>query len=255
MNVEELAADLERGRVAGWIDTQFHDVHRKIRMLVAGDPSAGFGLQSLLPASADEIVAGLNDLSGWDFEGGEGGRSGTYVEPMSTAMQVERAAARIAKACERGERVFFGTGHPTGPLEMYGRLATAVAGRGARLERVREGESYDGYIGGGRIQYCGDVAVVSMSGDLVHTHSAKPMEFLFSEATGPGLQVDLVIGDHGFTGAALARGIDAVAVVDTNDPALVLAHARGLPIWPILCDDNRPSVNYHAMTRFVLERL
>ncbi len=119
------------------------------------------------------------------------------------------------------------------------------------MQLVREAESFDGYIGGGRVQYCGDVAVVSMSGDLVHTHSAKPMEFLLKG----GLDCDLVIGDHGFCGAALARGIDAVAVVDTNDPALVLAHVRGLPVWPILCDDNRPSVCYHGLTAFILDRL
>jgi hypothetical protein len=157
----------------------------------------------------------------------------------------------MRQACERSERVFFGTGHPTGPLEMYGRLASAMKNSGIDLQRVCEGESFDGYIGGGRIQYCGDVAVVSMSGDLVHTHSAKPMEFLFAS----GLDVDLVIGDHGFAGAALARGIDAVAVVDTNDPALVLACVRDLPVWPILCDDNRPSARYHGMTDHVLARI
>jgi hypothetical protein len=238
-----LAEALERDRVAGWIDTPYHDVHRKIRMLVGGDPSASFGLSSLLPASTEEVVKGLSDLSGWDFGRGEGGKGKSYVSPDNVADQVERAAERMKLACERSERVFFGTGHPTGPLEMYGRLASHMQSKGVHLTRMREGESFDGYIGGGRIQYCADVAVVSMSGDLVHTHSAKPMEFLFSG----GLDADLVIGDHGFCGAALARGHDAVAVVDTNDPALILAWVRGLPIWPILCDDNRPSVNYHSM--------
>jgi hypothetical protein len=251
VNPKALADDLEANRVVGWIDTPFHDVHRKIRMLVGGDPSAGFGLSSLLPATVDEVVRGLNELSGWDFGAGEGGKGKSYVSPDATVAQIERGAERMRLAAERKERVFFGTGHPTGPLEMYGRLSAQLRDRGVTLQRIREGESFDGYIGGGRVQYCGDVAVVSMSGDLVHTHSAKPMEFLFSG----GLDVDLVIGDHGFCGAALARGIDAVAIVDTNDPALVLAHTRGLPIWPILCDDNRPSVNYHGMTDFIVERL
>jgi len=255
LSATALAQALEAGRVVGWIDTPFHDVHRKIRMLVGGDPSVGFGLSQLLPTSVDEVVAGLNDLSGWDFAAGEGAGEGvrgkSYVSPEATVAQIERAAYRLRLACERSERVFFGTGHPTGPLEMYGRLAQEMKSRGVELMRIREGESFDGYVGGGRIQYCGDVAVVSMSGDLVHTHSAKPMEFLFSG----GLDVGLVVGDHGFCGAALARGIDAVAVVDTNDPALVLAHTRRLPIWPILCDDNRPSVNYHAMTDFISARI
>jgi hypothetical protein len=165
--------------------------------------------------------------------------------------QVERAAERLRLACERGERVFFGTGHPTGPLEMYARLADAMRERGAEIVRVSEGDSFDGYIGGGRITYVCDVATVSMSGDLVHTHSAKPMEFLLKG----GLRVDFVVGDHGFAGAALAQGMDAVAVVDTNDPALVLAWGRELRVWPILCDDNRPAAAYHSMTEFILERL
>jgi hypothetical protein len=246
-----LAETLERDRVVGWIDTPFHDVHRKIRMLVNGDPSVQFGLGHLLPTSVEEVVAALNDLAGGDFGSGDGSRGGSFVSPESAVGQVERIAERLGVACKRGERVFFGTGHPTGPLEMYARLAMAMRDRGAEIVRIVEGESFDGYIGGGRIQYTCDVACVSMSGDLVHTHSAKPMEFLF----GKGLQADLVVGDHGFTGAALAHDVDAVAVVDTNDPALVLAWARGLSVWPILCDDNRPAVAYHAMTQFIIERL
>jgi hypothetical protein len=247
-----LAEDLERNRVVGWIDTPFHDVHRKIRMLVGGDPSVQFGLGALLPASVDEVVGALNELSGWDFaQGGEGTRGRTWVSPERAVAQVSSAAERLALACERGERVFFGTGHPTGPLEMYTRLADALRERGAEVKRIAEGESFDGYIGGGRIQYVCDVACVSMSGDVVHTHSAKPMEFLF----GQGLGADLVIGDHGFTGAALAKGIDAVAIVDTNDPALALAWRRGLPVRPVLCDDNRPAAAYQAMTDFIIGRL
>jgi hypothetical protein len=251
MNPQALADVLERNRVAGWIDTAFHDVHRKIRMLAGGDPSVLFGLGELMPATTDEVLEALNELSGWNFIDPEDSRGKSYVSPAGMVAQIEKATERLSLACQRGERVFFGTGHPTGPLEMYARLADAMRERGAEVVRVSEGDSFDGYVGGGRITYVCDVACVSMSGDLVHTHSAKPMEFLFSS----GLRVDFVIGDHGFTGAALARGMDAVAIVDTNDPALVLAWARGKHVWPILCDDNRPAAAYHAMTDFVIERL
>lgn len=251
MNPKALAEVLERNRVAGWIDTPFHDVHRKIRMLVGGDPSVLFGLGELMPATTDEVVSALNELSGWNYVDPDDSRGKSYVAPSGMVEQIERATERLRLACARRERVFFGTGHPTGPLEMYARLADAMRERDAVIIRVSEGDSFDGYVGGGRIQYVCDVACVSMSGDVVHTHSAKPMEFLFSS----GLHVDLVVGDHGFTGAALAHGLDAVAVVDTNDPALVLAWARGKKIWPILCDDNRPSACYHALTDFVIERL
>lgn len=251
MSPKVLAESLERNRVVGWIDTPFHDVHRKIRMLVGGDSSVLFGLKELLPATTDEIVAALNDLSSWDFANGDGAHGRSWVSPQGCVEQIERAAERLNRACANGERVFFGTGHPTGPLEMYVRLADAMRSKGAEIVRLSEGESFDGYIGGGRIQYICDVACVSMSGDLVHTHSAKPMEFLLAG----GLRTDLVVGDHGFCGAGLARGIDAVAVVDTNDPALILAWGRGLSVHPILCDDNRPASCYHAITDFIVDRL
>jgi hypothetical protein len=251
VNKKTLAEKLERDRVVGWIDTAYHDVHRKIRMLANGDSSVLFGLGDLMPTTIEETVGALSELAGWDYANGEPERSKSYVSPELTVANIERAAERLREACQRGERVFFGTGHPTGPLEMYARLADAMRERGAEIVRVSEGDSFDGYIGGGRITYVCDVATVSMSGDLVHTHSAKPMEFLLSS----GLKVDFVMGDHGFTGAALTRGLDAVAVVDTNDPALVLAWGRKLRIWPILCDDNRPAAAYHSMTDFIIERL
>ncbi len=251
MSSTELAADLERQKVVGWIDTPVHDVHRKVRMLASGDPSVLFGLPGLLPATLEEILDALGRLGSWDFANPNGSRGRSWVSPEGFVAQAEAVAERLRVACARGDRVFFGTGHPTGPLEMYVRLADALRDRGTEILRVAEGDPYERYAGGAQIRYIGDVACVSMGGDLAHTHSARPMEYLF----GSGLNCDLVVGDHGFAGAALSRGIDAVAVVDTNDPALVLAWARGLGVWPMLCDDNRPPGTYASLTRFLIERL
>lgn len=220
-------------------------------MLVGGDSSVGFGLGSLLPATVDEVLNGLRKLCDWDFEASEGARGKSWVSPNAVVEQAERAAERLTIALANKERVFFGTGHPTGPLEMYARLADHLRAGGVRIDRVAEGESFEGYVGGAQIRYICDVGCVSMSGDLVHTHSPRAMEFLFSK----GVHADLVVGDHGFAGAALARGIDAIAIVDTNDPALILAWARGLPVWPILCDDARPAMYYDGLLQFLLERI
>jgi hypothetical protein len=247
----ELAAVLERERVAGWIWTPVHDVMRKARMLVSGDPSVSLGMGELLPTNLDEILAGLNSLADWDFATEDGNRGRSWVSPEQVVVQAEAVAARLKAACERKERVFFGTGHPTGPLEMYVRWADALRERGATIVRLGDGEAFEGYHGGAEIRYICDVACVSIGGDLAHTHSARPMEGMLDA----GLHPDLVVGDHGFAGAALVRGIDAVGVVDTNDPALVLAWSRGLPLSPILCDDNRPPGSYRALTDFVLEKL
>ncbi len=228
-----------------------HDVHRKTRLLASGDPSVLFGLGTLMPASIEEILDGLNRLASWDFTTPNGSRGRSWVSPEAFVSCAESIADRLRTACENGERVFFGTGHPTGPLEMYIRVADAMRDRGAEIVRVGEGDAYDGYAGGAQVRYVCDVACVSMGGDLAHTHSARPMEYLL----GSGLNFDLVVGDHGFAGAALAKSFEAVAIVDTNDPALVLAWARGLPIWPALCDDNRPHGAYASLTRFIVDRL
>lgn len=251
MNVDVLSAALERERVAGWIFTPVHDVMRKARMLVSGDPGVALGLGKLLPTTLEEILSGLNKLAGWDFASEDGNRGRSWVSPEEVAGQAEAVAARLRIACERRERVFFGTGHPTGPLEMYIRWADVMRARGVEITRAGDGDAFEGYHGGAEIRYVCDVACVSIGGDLAHTHSARPMEGMLNA----GLRPDLVVGDHGFAGAALARGIDALGVVDTNDPALVLAWSRGLPLLPILCDDNRPPGAYRELTEFVLARL
>jgi hypothetical protein len=251
VTVDALAAALERERVAGWIFTPVHDVMRKARMLVSGDPGVALGLGNLLPTTLEEILDGLNALAGWDFASEDGNRGRSWVSPELVASQAEAVAERLRIACERRERVFFGTGHPTGPLEMYIRWADALRDRGVTITRVGDGDAFEGYHGGAEIRYVCDVACVSIGGDLAHTHSARPMEGMLNA----GLRPDLVVGDHGFAGAALTRGIDALGVVDTNDPALVLAWTRGMPLAPILCDDNRPPGAYRELTEFVLARL
>jgi hypothetical protein len=224
---------------------------RKARMLVSGDPGVALGLGDLLPTTLDEILGGLNSLAGWDFATEDGNRGRSWVSPDRVVAQAEAVADRLRVACERRERVFFGTGHPTGPLEMYIRWADALRERGATIVRGGDGEAFEGYHGGSEIRYICDVACVSIGGDLAHTHSARPMEGMLAA----GLRPDLVVGDHGFAGAALTRGIDALGVVDTNDPGLILAWTRRLPLTPILCDDNRPPGAYRDLTEFVLGRL
>lgn len=252
--MNELALALEREAVAGSIITPVHDVYRKARLLVEGEPRVTFGLDSLLPAALHEIVDGIGRLAGRPLPP-EGGRAfeRCWVEPASTAAQAGAAAERLGLACERAESVLFATGHPAGPIELYSILARAMAERGARIMRVGEGEPFEmgPRRGGYHLRYVGDVACLSGGGELLHTHSPRPMSYLLEVGPRP----DLVVGDHGFAGLGLARGADAVAVVDTNDPALVLAWVRGLPVHPILCDDNRPPSSYLPLARFLVERL
>jgi hypothetical protein len=56
--------------------------------------------------------------------------------------------------------------------------------------------------------------------------------------------VDLVVADHGFAGAAVAAGIPTVAIMDTNDPALAVVARRGADLTVVPMDDNRPLNSY-----------
>jgi len=242
-----LATELEQQGVAGRIITPVGDVYRKARRLVQGDPRTTMGLAHLLPATLTEVVDGVSKLSGSDLpaEGDGDGDGKCWVDASVLVGLADAARERLIAACDRGETVLFGTGHPAGPIDLYVRLAAAMAGAGARVQRFAEAEYFDldVYHGRGQIRYVGEVACLSAGGELLHTHSPRPMEYLLDVGHTP----DLVVGDHGFAGAGLARGADAVALVDTNDPALVLAWMRGLPIHPMVCDDNRPPSCYHAL--------
>ncbi len=247
-----LARELEQLGVAGRIITPVRDVYRKARMLEAGDRGVAFGLETLLPTSVDEVIDALRRLARTEFAAeGTGARDRSMVDPDALVEQAELAGRRLRQACERRERVLFGTGHPAGPIEMYVLVAQAMAAGGAEVMRVAEGEPVgaEGYRG--EIRYVAGVACFGAGGGLAHTHSAAPMEYLLSVGPTP----DLVVGDHGFCGAGLARGADAVAVVDTNDPALVLAWARGLPVHPLLCDDNRPPNAYLPLAHHLISAL
>lgn len=249
-----LPRELEQLGVAGRIVTPVRDVWRKARMLEAADPGVTLGLDGLLPASADEVMRGLVRLGGADTPA-ESRRTDerSWVDPSRVIEQAEAAGERLRSACERGERVLFGTGHPAGPVELYVALAEELGARGAEVLRFAEGEPFElGEVRGrAQIRYVGGVACLSGGGGLLHTHSPRPMEYLL----GVGPTPDLVVGDHGFAGAGLAAGAEAVAIVDTNDPALILAWARGLGIWPILCDDNRPPAAYEPLLRILVARL
>jgi hypothetical protein len=53
-----------------------------------------------------------------------------------------------------------------------------------------------------------NVATLSSTSHLFHTHDAHPMELVLDQAG----EVDLVVADHGWAGAAAERGIDVVGL-------------------------------------------
>ena len=73
------------------------------------------------------------------------------------------------------------------------------------------------------IEHWNGVGMLTDGHEPRHTHWPDAMRLMLAEASP-----DLVIADHGFAGAAIAAGIETVSIADVNDPALLVAQAKGL---------------------------
>jgi hypothetical protein len=118
---------------------------------------------------------------------------------------------------------------------------------GAKVTRPGDGLAFSFYGKRRRIVYVGRVAVLASNANLYHTHNAHPMELVLEQAG----EVDLVVGDHGFAGAAVERGIDVVAVADINDPALAMAKAQGRAGVVLGMDDNVLPIHYEPVADYL----
>jgi hypothetical protein len=64
---------------------------------------------------------------------------------------------------------------------------------------------------------------------------------------------DLVVADHGWTGAAAQAGVTAVGFADSNDPALFVGEQEGAVAVAVPLDDNVAPHLYDPVTAFLLE--
>lgn len=239
-----LRASLLDTRIAGDTRTPRESVVRNAEKLAAGDPDKFLGLGPVdLPAA--EVMQAVARFCGCSPDLAE--REGPGVIDVDlTLEQVVTAAERFRAAAERGERVLVATGHPTGLLSMYLRIADALEESGAKnvtpVEDVAVGES------GGRrtrrVRSIDGVACLSDGADLRHTHDWAPMERLLDALDQPP---GLVLADHGFAGTAIARGLETIAFNDVNDPALWVAKQRGMTEIVVPLDDNVPPSRYRPL--------
>ena len=208
----------------------------KIQALLDGDKDAAFGLDGFEKYSAQEVLSFLSELTGCsdDIEDWEGSDT---LDPDKTISAIAGAAERLRDAARKGATLLVATGHPTGLLEHHMRVVDAYRAAGGKIVRLREEEKIPLGKGHGEMRYIGNVGCLSKGSSLVHTHSAEPMEAMLEVDPWP----DLVLGDHGYAGAAIARDIPVIAAMDINDPALAVAwaeHPDEVSIIPF--DDNRP---------------
>jgi hypothetical protein len=248
---QSLTEHLVRTRIAGDVATPRENNRSHYRKLSEGDRYFWFGLElgdrwtdeeDVLAVMAERcgVVADPAHRSGQDT-----------IDPELTVDALDRAATRLRKAADGGQRVLLATGHPGGLLDVHRRTAAALRAAGCEIVRIPGGLSADE---GGVFQFC-DVAMLERGATLWHTHSPAPMAAILDalEERGEPLP-DLVVADHGWAGCAGERGIDAIGYADCNDPALFIGEAEGTVSVTIPLDDHVVDPRYYdPMTAYLLD--
>ncbi len=211
----------------------------KINLLLEGNDGTTFGMEKLLgEVGFDEAYGAVELMLGYPPDHEETPGRGC-IEPARTAAGLLEAGARIREVASGGGRIVLGTGHPGALLFYYLGVARWVEELGGDLAqtqpRIRGAEV--------PLDWAGPVAVLGNGASMKHTHDPAHMRSVLEEI---GDAADLVVADHGFAGAAVARGIPAVAIMDTNDPAWAVVSARGADVTVVPMDDNRPLNSYNA---------
>jgi hypothetical protein len=256
--VSDLREHLVASRIAGDVATSRDDNLRKYAMFAARLKGAMFGLEPVGRWSLEDVLAlmvkrcGVNPdprhLLGPD-----------RIDPDLTIAALDRMADRVRAAARPGQRVVVATGHPAGLLPVHLALARGLAAAGAEVLTPAAGWSYQaGSMHGPsrrEIRYVESVAVVSNRGELNHTHSPRPMEAILRSLAQAGQPPpDLVVGDHGWAGAAGQAGVPAVGFADSNDPALFVGEEEGAVQVSVPLDDNVAPHLYAPVTAYLLER-
>ena len=255
----ELRDHLLASRIAGAVGTPRESNLRNISFAARRDPLYTFGLTWGDRWGVGEILALMADRCGISPEPGYLMGPDT-IDVERTLDALEAIADRVAGAARDGERVMLATGHPAGLLPLYLALADGLAAAGATVLRAGAGLGYDSTAPSIRqrrrqIRYVGGVATVSNHGELNHTHSPRPMELVLEALRDAGEPFpDLVIGDHGWAGAAGEAGIEAVSFADSNDPALFVGQAEGKVATVVPLDDNVLPHLYEPVAAALLDR-
>lgn len=253
-----LRAHLVDARIAGDVATPREDNLTKYRMFSDRVPKAMFGLRPRGRWDVPDLVALMAVRVGVSPDP-EHVRGPDRIDPDLTLAGLDRMAESLAAVARPGARVVVATGHPAGLLPVHLAIAAGLRAAGAELLTPAAGWSHPVRTGTGtegrEIRYVGDVAMVSNRGGLNHTHSPLPMQAMLATLEGNGQPPpDLVVGDHGWTGAAGQAGVPAVGFADSNDPGLFVGEEEGTVAVAVPLDDNVAPHLYAPVTEFLLRR-
>jgi hypothetical protein len=232
---DALADALIEGEVAGTATHPLDNVRSNALMLIDGDPDKLFGLSGL-PGAFD--LAGILDLVA-ERAGVPIDREALYgpveIAPGSILEACEAAGNRLARAAAGGERVVLATGHPVGLALLYHALDRSLVDRGAEVLRLANGERWQepNVAHDWLVDHWGGVAMLTDGHEPRHTHRPDAMERMLARG-----RPDLVVADHGFAGAAIEAGVEAISIADVNDPALIVAKAQGRTDVVVVMDDH-----------------
>ena len=244
-------------RIAGDVATSREDNLRKYAMFADRATGAMFGLEptgrwdfaDILDLMARRVGVSPDP----DYR-----RGPDRIDAALTIAGLDRMAERLATAAATpGARVIVATGHPSGLLPVHLAVVAALRNRGARILTPAPGWSYQAGTGTGsahrEIRYVDDVAMVSNRGELNHTHSPRPMQAMLRSLAEAGEPPpDLVVGDHGWVGAAGQAGVTAVGFADSNDPGLFVGEEEGTVAVAVPLDDNVAPHLYAPVTSYLL---
>ncbi len=255
----DLLEYLVETRLAGDVDTTRESNYEHARAFAAGDEAFQFGLPPLGDWPFPRVLALMAELVGIDPDPHRS--TGTdVIDPRLTVQALERTRDRVRLALDRRERVILGSGHPAGIIDIHLALAAALRGAGCELLMPAIGRRFTvdwaplGKADRLQVRFVGGVGVCSERGAaLWHSHSPRAMELMLADLDERGEPLPtLVIGDHGFAGAAAAAGIDVVCFADCNDPALFVGEAEGRVTVTVPIDDNLQPHLYGPVSAFLL---
>jgi hypothetical protein len=238
---------LKHGRVAGR-STEFgsNEINGVMRRVARNDGGALLGCAPFDGVTFDHVHAAVEAVYGW---AGDGPRARIAVD--RTIDGFTAAAARVREVALGGGRLAFATECPASLFTIHRALANdAVAAGGDVFDAIESSPIDDRGARATRLRWIDRVAMFTDGVGLMPVHA--PTRFaaqVRSRRAAAELlfcigHPDLVVADRTFAGAALASGIEVVALAGIDAVALAVAAWRGLAIRVVPLDEHRAPSAY-----------